>query len=127
MTKALLLFAAGALGTWLRVSFSAFALARTGGTFPWGTFGVNLIGSLLFGFVWAATENRGAGFAELRFYLLAGFMGAFTTFSSLMFDVMSLLSAGRPLAALGNLLAQNLLGLACIGSGLALGRLIAPA
>jgi CrcB protein len=54
-------------------------------------------------------------------------MGAFTTFSSLMFDVMSLLSAGRPLAALGNLLAQNLLGLACIGAGLALGRLIAPA
>lgn len=122
MTKVLLLCLSGALGTWARVALSSFAVARLGTAFPWSTLGVNLLGSLMFGVVWAACESRGAQTLELRWYLLAGFMGAFTTFSTFMFDVVALLTAGRPGAALLNLVVQNTLGLVCLGSGLALGR-----
>lgn len=122
MVKLLVLGFAGALGTLARVGLSSWLTARLGATFPWGTLAVNLVGSLAFGAVWAAAENRGANAHELRFYLLAGFMGAFTTFSSLVFEVAALLSAGRTAVGLLNLVLQNVLGLVCVGAGLALGR-----
>jgi fluoride exporter len=122
MTKILWLALAGALGTLARAGLTRLVQRAVGLGFPWGTLTVNLVGSLLFGLVWAVTERRLTGAAELRLVFLTGFMGAFTTFSTLVFDTTALIQQERIGAALGNLALQNLLGLICVGVGLWAGR-----
>jgi len=123
MSKWLFLALAGALGTLARVALSEAVAARLGNALPWGTLVVNLLGSALFGVVFAATDQSPIA-PGVRLYALAGFMGAFTTFSSLMFDVSALASSGRLMAAVLDLCLHNLLGLAAFGLGLGLGRSI---
>lgn len=111
----------GALGTVARAAVSAWVQRAAGPGFPWGTAAVNLAGSFLFGLVWAVTEGMDRS-ADVRLVALTGFMGAFTTFSTLMFDVHQLAELSRLGAAAGNLLFQNAAGIACIVLGLVLGR-----
>ena len=72
--------------------------------------------------VWAITEQRVRLSTELRWVLLSGFMGAFTTFSTFVFDTEQLGAASRWGAGLGNMAFQNLTGLALLFVGLAIGR-----
>ncbi len=118
---ALWLIAAGATGTLARVALSSWVQRQSASGLPFGTATVNLIGCTLFGLVYAAA-TRHAQADTIRLVLLGGFMGAFTTFSSYMYDTLRLLSEGRPLAALANLILQNTLGLAGVALGMALGR-----
>ena len=55
---------------------------------------------------------------------IAGFMGAFTTFSTYMFETQQLLEDSQYLVAFGNLGLQNIVGLVAIILGLSLGKLI---
>ncbi|HVU00224.1 MAG TPA: CrcB family protein [Polyangiaceae bacterium] len=116
-----LLVVFGAIGTVARAEGSAWVQRLSGSTFPWGTVFVNLLGSFAFGFVWSVTAG-GARTAELRTAALTGFMGAFTTFSTFMFDGSQLAQASRYGALAGNLILQNGAGLALMFAGLALGR-----
>lgn len=128
MHKLLLIALAGGLGSLCRYGLAGAAqrLAATAGYgfFPWGTFCVNALGCLLFGLAAGALENRLHLAPEVRLVLLTGFMGAFTTFSTFAYEGAALVSQGQHLAALMNILGQNLLGLAMVIAGLALGRLI---
>ncbi|MGA9535684.1 MAG: CrcB family protein [Desulfobacterales bacterium] len=54
-----------------------------GVSFPWGTVVVNLSGCFLTGLLWSLFENRWAVLVQTRILILVGFMGAFTTFSSM--------------------------------------------
>ncbi|MBN1911454.1 MAG: fluoride efflux transporter CrcB [Pirellulales bacterium] len=114
---------AGAAGTLARYGLGGWVQAGTKGVFPLGTLAVNLLGCLAFGVVVSVME-RWAGHAELRSILLIGFMGAFTTFSTFMFETGELTRDGQWLWAMGNLAAQNVLGLAAVIAGLALGRMV---
>ncbi|WP_455593404.1 fluoride efflux transporter CrcB [Bacteroides sp.] len=58
--------------------------------FPWGTFAVNIVGSLLIGLFYSISERLDLPF-ELRIFLTVGFCGGFTTFSTLSNDGLSLL------------------------------------
>ena len=60
---------------------------RTTGAFPWGTFVVNISGAFALGLVFTlATERWGARAPWLRSGLTIGFLGAYTTFSTLSFE-----------------------------------------
>jgi CrcB protein len=94
----------------------------SGPTFPTGTLVVNALGCFLFGLVWALAEERLVIRPELRFILLVGFMGAFTTFSTFAFETGNFLRDSQWGLALANVAAQNVLGLACLFAGLAASR-----
>ena len=111
----------GAIGTIARAEASALIQKAAGPAFPWGTVAVNLLGSFLFGLVWELSASH-ARAADIRLAALTGFMGAFTTFSTFMFDTEQLAEAGRLGAAAGNLALQNVAGLVCMVAGLAIGR-----
>ena len=68
--------------------------------FPWGTFLINVSGSIILGFVAAAWLHHHDP-ARRNWYLLlgTGFCGGFTTFSTFSFETFELLQDGKLLAA----------------------------
>ena len=115
---------AGALGTIARYSLSGVVQRFSGGTFPWGTAVVNLVGCLVAGFLWALFEKKGVSYGLPRTIILVGFMGAFTTFSTLILQTTEMMRASELLYASGNLVLQNGVGLLALVGGIYLGRLI---
>ena len=120
--KLLMLALAGAVGTLARYGMSTAVQRWAGHGFPWGTFAVNVLGCLLFGFLWGIFEARQAALGPWRAVVLVGFLGSFTTFSSFAHDSGALLRGGELMSALLNIAGQNLLGLLALFAGLALAR-----
>lgn len=121
--RVLLVALGGAAGSVARYGVATWASRCISADFPVGTVVVNLAGSLAFGVIWSVLgKEAGPG----KLLLLAGFFGAFTTFSTFVFESAQLLQNGRPLVALLNLLGQNLLGLLFVSCGLMIGGLLAP-
>lgn len=123
MTKLFWIAAAGALGTLARYGLGGLVQRLGGATFPWGTLSVNIIGSFLFGLIWALASEKAIISSEMRIIILAGFMGAFTTFSTFMFETGGLMRESQWLLTAANLLTQNILGLAAVFLGWAASRL----
>jgi fluoride exporter len=124
MQKLLLIAVAGGLGALSRYGLAGLVQRWTDSMFPWGTAVVNVVGCFVFGLLWVAMEERFSLSPETRVIVLTGFMGAFTTFSTYMFETQQLLEDSQYLAAFGNLGLQNVLGLAAVILGLTLGKLI---
>jgi CrcB protein len=114
----------GFLGAIARYAFDGWIANLTRGSFPYGTLAVNVSGSLLVGFLFAATVERGVIGAELRAPLMIGFVGAYTTFSTLMLESWRLVEDGAYLLAAANIGGSILLGVAAVVAGLAIGRLV---
>ncbi|MGD9124588.1 MAG: fluoride efflux transporter CrcB [Desulfarculaceae bacterium] len=124
MTKLLLIAAAGGLGTLARYGLGGLVHRVLGMTFPWGTMAVNIVGCFTFGLVWYLAESRMLISGQIRIIVLAGFMGAFTTFSTFIFETGMFLRDGQWLTAILNVAAQNIVGLAALLLGFAVARLI---
>ena len=124
MQKLLLLALAGSVGTLARYGLGGFVQSLCGKVFPWGTVAVNLLGCMLFGLVWSSLEERWPTSGETRMIILVGFMGAFTTFSTFVFESGELLRDAEWIPALGYFTIHNVGGLAALLAGLALGRLL---
>ena len=83
----------GGLGSGLRYLVSSYLNSDNG--IPWGTFGVNIMGSLIIGFLvgWA---SKGTAINETHLLLFAtGFCGGFTTFSAFALEGYSFVKAGE--------------------------------
>jgi CrcB protein len=115
---------AGSAGTLARYWLSGFVYDVLGRDFPWGTAVVNILGCFLFGLVFELGEDRMLLRTEARVVLLTGFMGAFTTFSTFVFESAGFLEDGRYLPALANVAFQTVLGFAALFAGLMLGRML---
>jgi fluoride exporter len=124
MQKLLLIGLAGAFGALTRYGLGGFVQRYGGVTFPWGTLVVNILGSFLFGFIWSLIEQRLVVSIETRVIILAGFIGAFTTFSSVMFETTFMIRDAQWIIAMLNLTAQIGLGMLAMFFGLAAGRLV---
>ena len=120
--KLLWIAASGAAGTLARFGLTGVVTRWTGDSFPYGTLAVNVLGCFFFGLVWMLADQRALIGGETRFIILTGFMGAFTTFSTFAFETGQLIRDAQWLAAGGNLLAQNVVGIAALLLGLAVGR-----
>lgn len=68
--------------------------------FSWGTFGVNVLGSMLAGVLYYFVIKNFDNFdPRLKNFLFAGFLGGFTTFSAFSLDFFRLATAGQILQA----------------------------
>ncbi len=123
LQKLLLLAAAGALGTLARFALGGLVHRWAPNGFPWGTLAVNIAGCFLFGIIWAFASGHTSMSPETRTIILVGFMGAFTTFSSFVFDTHGLIQNSQYLAAAGNILLQNTAGIALFFVGVIVGKL----
>jgi fluoride exporter len=83
-----------ALGAWLRWGLGA-AMNAWVPTLPMGTLAANLIGGYLIGVAVAVFEHHGALAPELRLFVITGFLGGLTTYSTFSAESVSLLAAGR--------------------------------
>ena len=119
-----LLGIAGALGALARYGLAGLVQKRMGIEFPWGTFAVNILGTFLFGMIWTIAEEKALLSPESRTIILTGFVGAFTTYSTFMFESGALLRDGEWLQCSANILGQVAVGLLALFAGLAIGRLV---
>lgn len=76
----------GALGALARYFLAVRLYGWLGIDFPWGTLGVNLLGTLLLGVVIALIEERGLFTSHERSFLTIGFLGGMTTFSTFAYE-----------------------------------------
>jgi len=115
---------AGACGTLARYGLAGAVHRWLGGTYPWGTAAVNVVGCLLFGIVWAIGSERATISPEARTIILVGFLGAFTTFSTFVSETNQLFAEAELLIGFANVVLQLVAGSGGFFLGLALGRLI---
>jgi fluoride exporter len=119
---ALAVFAGGGIGALLRYGFGLFATGL-GAAFPWGTLGVNVIGSLLIGVLAQTLPSADEGGAIVRLFLITGVLGGFTTFSAFSLDVIQLAEKGAMMQAALYVAASVALSLGAAVLGWSVGRL----
>lgn len=116
---------AGFLGSVARYGIEGFVSERTGEAFPWGTFVVNISGSFLLGLLFALLiEGRVIVAPWLRSAVAIGFVGAYTTFSTLTLETFRLIEDGSLLRAGANSLGSLALGMVAVYAGVLMGRVI---
>jgi CrcB protein len=108
---------AASFGAAARHALDVRLMARRTGGFPWGTMAVNISGSLALGLLvgWVLTQGLPPA---LRLVLGTGFLGAYTTFSTWMFETLRLLERGERSLALLNVVGSWLAGTAAAALGL---------
>jgi CrcB protein len=120
----LLVGAGGFFGAVARYVLDGWVSDATGGGFPWGTLVVNVSGSFVLGVLFALTVERGLLPAEIRAPLMIGFIGAYTTFSTLMLESWRLAAIGDLWPAFANIGVSVVLGLVAVAAGLGVGRFV---
>jgi CrcB protein len=122
MRQVLAIAAGGAIGSLLRYWVSSGTHAVLGRGFPYGTLTVNVLGSLLMGFLYIWLLDRVAAGPVLRAFLLIGVLGGFTTFSSFSIESLNLIEAGQVMKALVNVLLSVTVCIAAAGLGVLIAR-----
>lgn len=112
----------GAVGSVLRFTVSTNVHRLMGKDFPYGTLTVNVLGSLLMGFLFIMLVERQISSVELRSGILFGLLGAFTTFSSFSFETLALMESGDWAKALVNVFVSVSACLLATWIGLGIGR-----
>lgn len=112
----LLVLVGGALGAPLRYLADLFVQSRHDSVFPWGTFAVNVAGSLVLGATAGAVATAG-GPAWVLTLVGTGFCGALTTFSTFGFETVRLVEDGSLLEAGLNVTASLVVGMAACVAG----------
>lgn len=117
--------AGGALGAVLRYGVNAAALKAMGPNFPWGTLTVNVLGSFIMGLVIAVFAHYWQPSPAVKVFIVTGFLGAFTTFSTFSLDVSTLWERGEMLPTFGYIAASFILSVGALFLALHLIRSIA--
>ena len=115
----------GAAGATTRYLLDTWIAQRAGGAFPWGTLVINVSGSLILGVLFALAIERGVFPASVRGPILIGFIGAYTTFSTVMLESWRLIEAGAVVLGLANLIGSSVIGMLAVVGGLMIGRALA--
>ncbi len=113
--------AGGALGAVARHIITVLCARWIGTSFPIGTLVINLTGSFVLGLFIAAAATRVPVSDVTRLAVVVGFLGAYTTFSTYIFDSNALLEDRAWIKASANLLGSVIVGMFAVRLGLAMG------
>lgn len=112
----------GALGASARFAMTHQAHLWFGRDFAWGTLSVNVLGSFIVGLVAIVLVEKLEVSMEWRAFIMIGFLGAFTTFSSFSLESMHYLQEGEVHKAMLNISVSVIGCLIAVWAGLMLGR-----
>jgi len=93
----------GALGALSRMFLNGFINRNIAHIFPFGTLGVNLLGSLLIGIVFAFLHLNSTLSPHIKSFIVTGFLGALTTYSTFAIESFFLIEAGEYFHAVSNM------------------------
>lgn len=111
----LLVALGGAVGSVCRHLLSSMNAA----SWPWGTFAVNILGSLIIGLL-VGLVSKGIVSPEMKLLLVTGFCGGFTTFSTFANESFGMMKAGDVLMTAIYIGASIVVGILAVWGGLAL-------
>lgn len=100
MKAILLIGIGGGIGSMLRYASTLLFSKLWSSTFPFATLIVNILGCLLIGFLIGFLDRQLTFSADLKFLLITGFCGGFTTFSAFASENLTLIQNGNLLYAL---------------------------
>ena len=121
-TKIFSIAAGGALGAVARYLVNVSPLGAWFGKFPFATFFINVVGSFLIGFLLILLTDKYEVSENLRFAVLVGFLGAFTTFSTFELEIFELLKEGEFATAALYFFLSVAVGFAGVAAGIALAK-----
>jgi CrcB protein len=117
LTQCLAIGLAGALGALARFAVGNACKLLFETSFPVGTLLINLSGSFILGLFLGLAGERMAVGETARVAIAVGFVGAYTTFSTFMFETNALLESGQVYKAVGNLVLSVAVGLVVVRLG----------
>ena len=117
----LLVITGAAVGAPLRYLSDRAIQSRHDTVFPWGTFTVNVLGSLILGIITGAVA---AGRASPQVQLATGLCGALTTYSTFSYETLRLLEDDARLFAAANVVASIAAGLGAAFLGVAISHVL---
>jgi CrcB protein len=124
MADILYVAAAGALGAVSRYLLSGLTYRLLGSGFPYGTLFVNVVGSLLIGFIMQIGLSTDIMPQSLRVAITVGFLGAFTTFSTFSYETLSYIQEGVWMTAAVNIIANVAVCLLAALAGIIIGKAV---
>ena len=124
MNRFILISIGAALGANARYLVDLWAAGRFGASFPYGTFLVNATGSLLLGFMVASAVGWLDISPEVRLLVGVGFLGSYTTFSSLSVESIAMWQEGNFWHGVANVVGTNVIGLLGALLGIYIGRVL---
>jgi fluoride exporter len=119
----LFLALAGALGALSRYGLSGLSQRILGTGFPYGTLIINVLGSLLIGYIMQLGLNSDIIPRSLRVIITIGFLGAFTTFSTFSYETVKFLEEGSWFLSIINIVANVGLSILATLLGMFFGRI----
>lgn len=119
----LLVIVGAAVGAPLRYLTDRAVQSRHDTVFPWGTFTVNVSGSLILGLLTGAV-TAGAASSHVQLLLGTGLCGALTTYSTFSYETLRLAEGGARLYAAANVVASVVAGLGAVFLGVAVAEAV---
>lgn len=89
----------GAVGSVARYLIGNFVSKNYHGSFPIGTFFINIVGCFLMGFFMSSLIQKEMADTTWRLFLCVGLLGGFTTYSSFGYEAITMLTQGKTLMA----------------------------
>jgi CrcB protein len=114
--------AGGAIGASLRYFAAAVTHAVLGEGFPYGTLMVNVLGSLLIGYLLVLLPESDEQLPMMRLLLVTGILGGFTTYSAFSIETLQLLQDGHLSRAGMNIVLTLLFCFLAVWGGFLLGK-----
>ncbi len=125
-SKILAVALGGAVGASLRYLAAAATHGLFGHAFPYGTLLVNVLGSLLIGYLVVLLPESGHHSTIWRLLLITGLLGGFTTYSAFSIETLTLFQEGQLLKAGLNITLTLLTCLLAVWAGYLLARMLHP-
>ncbi len=117
-----LVFVGGGIGSTLRHTINVACARYIGTAFPYGTFIINISGSVIMGLIAGYLAFKGEASQPWRLFLMTGVLGGYTTFSAFSLDTALLYERGEIGLALFYVLGSVVFSILGLFAGLALVR-----